>query len=277
MVPRGEQTLLVSFQGRQVAVHSSVVGVLDGVRHQFRSMTTAEPSDVIAALVVGQNGNRYGLFERGHDLVVATSITNILEHVSFVVTARLVEAHAELLWFHAACAATERRTVIIAAPWGHGKSTLAAGLAARGWSLLSDDLVPIDPRAGIIHAFPRLPMVRQNSGRVLSRDELLHVAKTESAIVEDPGPRPVSDLGGLLFPTFGHASSTELVQCAPAAAALELLKHCRNFGEHRESAVRYVAELAERAPAFRLSYSNGERAAACVDHTMRAEAISGPA
>lgn len=50
------------------------------------------------------------------------------------------------LIFHAAMLEKNGRGLILAADSGGGKSTLAAGLAFRGWRLLSDELTLIDPR-----------------------------------------------------------------------------------------------------------------------------------
>lgn len=47
---------------------------------------------------------------------------------------------------HAACIAREGRAVALAGPSGRGKSTLAAALAGRGWTPVTDDVCRVDFR-----------------------------------------------------------------------------------------------------------------------------------
>jgi hypothetical protein len=60
-------------------------------------------------------------------------------------------------------------------PQGQGKSTLSAAFHARGFSLLSDDALPIFSRAGKIWAQPSLPEIRlyqATAKRLLGKDPL---------------------------------------------------------------------------------------------------------
>ncbi len=50
----------------------------------------------------------------------------------------------QYLVIHAACLEKEGKGLVMPAPPGSGKSTLCAGLASRGWRLLSDELAIID-------------------------------------------------------------------------------------------------------------------------------------
>lgn len=45
--------------------------------------------------------------------------------------------------------------VLLAAPAGHGKSTLTLELARRGWTFFSDDFAPLDLSCGEVSPFPR--------------------------------------------------------------------------------------------------------------------------
>ena len=63
---------------------------------------------------------------------------------------------------HASAVSVAGGVVAFCGPSGAGKSTLAAGLVARGFSLVSDDVVPIrlDPAGGAASAGPGLPELR---------------------------------------------------------------------------------------------------------------------
>lgn len=66
------------------------------------------------------------------------------------------------LLLHAAAVERDGRAIIMTGESGAGKSTLAALLQARGWRLLADEFVLVDPVSGNIHPFPR-PISLKNS------------------------------------------------------------------------------------------------------------------
>jgi len=63
---------------------------------------------------------------------------------------------------HASAVATEDGVVAFVGPSGAGKSTLAAALVSRGWSLVSDDVLPLrrSPDGDEVLAGPGLPELR---------------------------------------------------------------------------------------------------------------------
>jgi len=61
----------------------------------------------------------------------------------------------QYLILHAGVVEKGGHAVIMAAPPGSGKSTLCAGLVARGWRLLSDELALISPEDGRLIPLPR--------------------------------------------------------------------------------------------------------------------------
>lgn len=68
---------------------------------------------------------------------------------------------------HAGCVVVRGRGVVIAAASGFGKSTLCAHLAARGASLLSDELAPLDRSDGSICPAPFPVGIRPGAGEPL--------------------------------------------------------------------------------------------------------------
>lgn len=62
-----------------------------------------------------------------------------LRRAVFAVIAGVLAPALDLVAFHAGCVAIDGKAVLLAAPSGTGKSTLALALARRGWCLLSDD------------------------------------------------------------------------------------------------------------------------------------------
>src|SRR2546423_11656048 len=67
-----------------------------------------------------------------------------------------VSAHChQYLIVHAAVLEQGGRALLLQGPPGCGKSTLCAGLASRGWRLLSDELALIDPATAEVAALAR--------------------------------------------------------------------------------------------------------------------------
>jgi len=60
---------------------------------------------------------------------------------------------------HASAVVIADRAVAFAGPRGHGKSTLAASLIARGYAVLSDDKITVQPRPTGIFALPGPPIL----------------------------------------------------------------------------------------------------------------------
>jgi hypothetical protein len=86
--------------------------------------------------------------------------------VSDLVTAvnrQMLDAGAERLHLHAGAVAREGAAVVVAAPSGHGKTTLVTALARRGWTYLSDEAVSIACGDPSVRAFPK-PISLKHTG-----------------------------------------------------------------------------------------------------------------
>lgn len=66
------------------------------------------------------------------------------------------------LLLHAAAVERDGRAIVMTGESGAGKSTLAALLQTRGWRLMADEFVLLEPAAGLVHPFPR-PISLKNS------------------------------------------------------------------------------------------------------------------
>lgn len=76
--------------------------------------------------------------------------------------------HDRLL-IHAAVLERGGRAVVLVGATGSGKSTLCAGLALRGWRLLSDEMAMLDPTTGMLAALAR-PVILKNQAIGVIRD-----------------------------------------------------------------------------------------------------------
>ncbi len=139
----------------------------------------------------------------------------VLPHLEWGISWRIVDRCDEFLQVHAASLARAGQGVVLAGPSGCGKSTLAAGLLARGWRYLSDEFALIDPDTLHLHAYPKAVCVKAGAFDVIRRLDLRlsgdrHYVKALKGTVgylspADFGPDAVADpcpIRHVLFPTY---------------------------------------------------------------------------
>lgn len=137
------------------------------------------------------------------------------------------------LLLHAAAVERDGRAIVMTGESGAGKSTLAALLQARGWRLLADEFVLIDPASGLVHPFPR-PVSLKNAaikvaaamlpgarfGPLLAatpKGDIRHLVPAPDALARMDEPA-VPTL--LLFPRFGEAAERRPVGAGEAFVRL---------------------------------------------------------
>ncbi|MDZ4699622.1 MAG: hypothetical protein SH809_07950 [Rhodothermales bacterium] len=265
------QTLFVSFGNQEVAVAGEVEEVLVPLAHNFRELLVPVPYKLLDTLTVRREGDRYvvdGADQFGdHD----GTLHGAMQCLKFEIVFRFVREHRELLWLHAGAAAKGGRAVVMCGTWGRGKSTLVSNLCLRGWSYLSDDIVPVSLETGELVPFPLTPQMREHAAteddRLLSPGEVAQLEKRTIELREGQIDAGRCAIAALIFPQYSPEADMRLVRTAPASATLELLQNCLNLKMHRGEAVRYLGKLVERTPAFHLPYRHGEAAAQLLIHT----------
>lgn len=172
----------------------------------------------------------------------------------------LIHARDDLIWFHGAVAGYQGRAVLLPGPRGSGKSTIVSRLWARGWTFMTDDIMPLDPATNRVLPFPMLPAVRQDPGRDLSHDDLATVPKT---LVDLDGriERDALPLAAVVLPTARRTGETELTEATAGEAALALLEGCWNLPQVGDVAVAHIAELVPTLPIRRLTFGDPDLAA----------------
>ena len=180
------------------------------------------------------------------------------------------------LLLHAAAVERDGRAMIMTGESGAGKSTLAALLQARGWRLMADEFVLVDPVCGDIHPFPR-PISLKNSaidvaaralpnahwGARLSgtpKGTIQHlVPNTEALAGAGRAARPAL----LLFPRFGLPRDQRPV--GAGEAFVRLTQASTNYvilGERGFTALtRLVGEVTRAA----IDYRDADEAASMIE------------
>jgi len=249
--------------GRQIVIRVATAEARAATAVAFAALLEGPRPNPLARLTL-RRGPRGYVVGGGHEPdAVDGSLADALRSLRHQVTLHLMAARPDLLWLHAAGAARDGRAVLIAGLGGSGKSTLATCLAARGFSYLGDDVIPLDPETGVLHPFPVTPTVRPDPGRLLPPEAVRALPRAEVRL--DPiriahAPVPV---GLVVFPAY-EPGATRTWPWPPAQTALEILRHCLDFARHRERAVRAVCALVSTWPAVGLRFDDADRAAELV-------------
>ena len=253
------RTVYISFGGHQVALTSDAPEVLAGVESMYSAMVAPAATRVVGRLEVSRDGP-YQI--RGNTVELEDgSLADILRCLRFSVIQVLIQVRPDLLWLHAGAVASGECAVLLPGAPGRGKSTLVSRLCARGWTYLSDEVVPLIPTSSRAVPFPLTPARREFPGREMPADWLRAPNKVEVPLAPERLCREPAPVGALVFPSYRVGAPAELSPCPPAHAVVELLRHCWNFASHQEDAVRYLCNLVAGVPAFHLSFGDGEVAA----------------
>lgn len=251
----------VSFLGDTVVASSNDDEVIASIRRLFALMGAASAASPIGEVRIEQHVGEARLLVDGKQTAKSSSGFRLLRHLYREVVRLFIFRNPQLVWLHAGCAASPDGSVILPGSWGRGKSTLVLELHKRGWSFLSDDIVPINPATGKSIPFPGTPQVRQSVQRVLRRDQLGSLSK--SAVPIDParvagGPEQVSMI---IFPHFTPEAETRLERVSPARAVGELLENCLSFQNNTDATIEALCALVEVLPTSRLQFSDPATAA----------------
>lgn len=135
--------------GVEVTAAAAAVSVLFP---DYRVPPGSEPPDLVLASL-GERG--YSVRSKREHLGAPT-LSEAVGLLEQVLTRELAASLPGFGVLHGAAVGATGGAVLIPGPGGAGKSTLAAGLAARGCPLLGDDVVLLDLERGVLYPFKRL-------------------------------------------------------------------------------------------------------------------------
>lgn len=179
-------------------------------------------------------------------------------------------AHSFLI-IHGAVLERSGQGLILPAPSGSGKSTLCAAMMNRGWRLLSDELILIDPISGLITPLGRPVSLKNRSIDVLrefspqatitapihdtAKGSIAHMKPTmESVLRVDEAVLP----RWIVFPCYTSGSATHLQQLEKADTFMRLIDNAFNYSILRERGFETVAAIVNRVDSFTAQYSDLE-------------------
>jgi HprK-related kinase A len=189
--------------------------------------------------------------------------------INFVVAMRF----SSFLMLHAAVLERGGRAIVMPAAPGHGKTTLCAALAHRGWRLFSDEFGLMRPQSGQFVPMPR-PMPLKNESiavmRAFAPDAVLgpeipgtrkgtvaHV-RAPLASVEHAG-EPAS-AGWIVFPRWRAGAQLSLQELPRSDGFMRLATNAFNYEKLGAVGFESLKRLVEECRCFSLEYSDLEQA-----------------
>lgn len=199
--------------------------------------------------------------------------------VNFVVT---TTANTFLV-IHAASLEKGGRAVIMPGSPGAGKSTLCAGLAFRGWRLMTDELTLVSLSDGCIAPVARPISLKNKSidvirgfvpGAILSRPAQ-DTIKGTVALLKAPAESVVrlaepASPGWIVFPKFRAGAATVLTPRRKAETLIELAHNSFNYQVHGLAGFDALARVVDRCDCFDFVYGGDLDAAVAAFDSLAA-------
>lgn len=176
--------------------------------------------------------------------------------------------------------------LIMPAPSGSGKSTLCAALMNRGWRLLSDELVLIDPQSGVIHGLGRPVSLKNRSIDVLS---VFAPSAVITAPIHDTAKGTVAHMkpsrdsverndqtalpAWILFPRYESGATTSVSALRKADVFMRLIENSFNYSILREKGFDTLSALVSRSSSYEAHYSDLEDIIRHIDDLLLEERV----
>ncbi|MBL0923516.1 MAG: HprK-related kinase A [Sphingomonadaceae bacterium] len=180
------------------------------------------------------------------------------------------------LLLHASAVEKNGRAVIMTGASGSGKSTLAAMLGCRGWRLMGDEFVLLDPVTGELAPFPRLISLKNEAigamqamaldgrfGPLMTgtpKGNIRHLVPARDAIRSMAEP---AQPALLLFPSFGFEPAVREISLSEVF--MRLTQASTNYVALGERGFTTLTRFIKTVPARAIDYRDGQEAEALVD------------
>ena len=256
-------TLHISFGAHYVTVASELTELCRELTTMVEPMLRLQTRGTqVGFLKVSLTGNSFVV--RGSDaslpqsLPESTAAARAVYHRSIRM---LMAARDDLLWIHAGVVCLSGQAVVMAAPSGHGKSTMVGECVSRAWRYMSDDIAPIDPADGTVVPFPLSPYKRVSADVEFTEEQVHRLKKVSIQLSRDAVSRVGAPITDIYFLRYAPGCSvTRIVQCSAGQAVMELLRNSLSPCESRHTELERLCRLAVRVRAHFLHYSSAVKA-----------------
>lgn len=187
----------------------------------------------------------------------------------------------QYLILHAAVVERHGQAVILPAPPGSGKSTLCAGLVARGWRLLSDELALLSFDSGWLTPVPRPISLKNQSIDIIAEfapsmmlgPRCADTAKGTVAHVRPPadsvaGMHELARPAALVLPQYRAGAETTLSALSRGRMMMHLASNSFNYNVHGSAGFDLLANLVEHTACLQFHYSRLDEAISVFDQLV---------
>jgi hypothetical protein len=269
-----------------LAARYRLLGYVFGVRSELQDVARIVPQ-LLGSFAVDRGPTRtYSLLRDGEgenpfvvraengDLFRTATSLGLIDEMLWHVNREAIAGADPYLAIHAAAAEREGSAVVLPAAQDSGKSTLVAGLVRAGYRYLTDEAALIDGGSVEVVPYPK-PLW-------LSPPSVLAIDGLEARVIEDyrrldrirTYVLPV-DLGGsvgsqspvrlVVSPRYVPAEATSVEPLGQAATLMCLAENAFNLRERGSAGMETLRRVAERAPGYRLTFSDLQDAVETVD------------
>ncbi|MCL4541096.1 MAG: hypothetical protein M1396_01950 [Chloroflexi bacterium] len=209
---------------------------------------------------------RHWLSKDGAVIYAATSRSELLGRLEWLVTGTAVAHLGDHVLIHAGAVAEGDRAILLPAASGSGKTTLVAALMLAGLDYLSDEVAVIEPGSRHLKPFSKPLCLREGAWYRLSADYAALPAVPACRAPEErvwylppgPGRSPFAQyrVGVITIPLYDPSGSTSLRSLSKGAALAELIQQTFNLSTHRYGAVEVLTKLVRESECCRLTVAD---------------------
>ncbi|HYL34150.1 MAG TPA: HprK-related kinase A, partial [Stellaceae bacterium] len=184
----------------------------------------------------------------------------------------------QFLIVHAGAIEKNGRVVILPGAPGSGKSTLTAGLAHRGWRLLSDELALIRCDDGHVVPLARpvnlknasIGLLKAFAPQAVFSDAVADTVKGTVALMRAPDESlarvdETAPVGWVVFPRWRAGDVARFTPFSKAAGLIEIGHHAMNYSLHGAQGFSLLTEILGKSGCYRFAYGDLNEAASAFD------------
>ncbi len=221
--------------------------------------------DVRRSPVSIRHRRRYRITTGGTTHFEPHRFEEVLPYVEWSLNLQIPRIMPESLQLHASAMRVADAGVILPGHSGVGKSTLTAGLLARGWRYLCDEFALIDANTLELQPYPRaicikrasFPAVRAVGLTIHGGRRYVKAAKGPVGFIK-PGSVRRDAIGTccpvrfVIFPKYTEGAKPALVAITRAEAAFASLPYCYNLLQCSRTGLDVLTEMIRNARCYRL-------------------------
>ncbi|MBL7074900.1 hypothetical protein ISS37_06645 [candidate division KSB1 bacterium] len=227
---------------------------------------------------VGGNGEGVNVYRNHRVVYKGECLEHSFPMLEWIVTEQILKNLDGYYQLHAGGVERNERTIIFPGGNGAGKTSLVLALLKRGYNVLSDEVVLIDPDSLLLFPYPRNFVVRASrSGDCIGNLDFSYSEPDEEyrpqkifylnprAIKEYPFPAKGLKLNYVVFPQYDRTRETGLEPIGQAGIITGLIEHSFNFDQFRGGWFDILPNLARGCRGYKLSYRDADEAVGIIE------------